>query len=56
LRTSETDLLERLPLASSEWSYAAVWNRNDAVTDNLNRATTLGSYTCVNDILAIASC
>ena len=37
--------------ASPTWSYDAAGNRNDAVTDNLNRATSLGSTTVTNDIL-----
>ncbi len=37
--------------ASPTWSYDAAGNRNDAVTDNLNRATSLGGITVTNDIL-----
>ena len=37
--------------ASPTWSYDAAGNRNDAVTDNLNRATSLGGTTVTNDIL-----
>ncbi len=37
--------------ASPTWSYDAAGNRNDAVTDNLNRPTSLGGTTVTNDIL-----
>ncbi len=37
--------------ATPTWSYDAAGNRNDAVTDNLNRATSLGGTTVTNDIL-----
>ena len=37
--------------ASPTWSYDAAGNRNDAVTDNLNRATSLGGTTVTHDIL-----
>jgi RHS repeat-associated protein len=37
--------------ANPTWSYDAAGNRNDAVTDNLNRSTSLGGTTVTNDIL-----
>ena len=37
--------------ANPTWSYDAAGNRNDAVTDNLNRATSIGGVTCTNDLL-----
>ncbi len=37
--------------ASPTWSYDAAGNRKDAVTDNLNRAISLGGSTVSNDIL-----
>ncbi len=39
------------PPASPTWSYDAAGNRNDAVTDNLNRATSLGGTAVTSDIL-----
>ena len=40
-----------LPNASASWSYDAAGNRNDAVCDNLNRATSLGGEAVTSDIL-----
>ena len=40
-----------LPNATASWSYDAAGNRNDASTDNLNRATTLGGVAVTNDVL-----
>ncbi len=37
--------------ASPTWSYDAAGNRNDSVTDNLNRATSIGGTTVTSDIL-----
>jgi RHS repeat-associated protein len=37
--------------ANPTWSYDAAGNRNDAVTDNLNRSTSLGGTTVTSDIL-----
>ncbi len=37
--------------ASPTWNYDAEGNRNDAVRDNLNRATSLGGSTVTSDIL-----
>jgi len=37
--------------ATPSWSYDAAGNRNDAVTDNLNRATSIGGVTCTSDML-----
>ncbi len=37
--------------ATQTWSYDAAGNRNDAVTDNLNRAISIGGVSCTNDLL-----
>ena len=37
--------------ATQTWNYDAAGNRNDAVTDNLNRATSIGGVSCSNDLL-----
>jgi len=37
--------------ATQSWSYDAAGNRNDAATDNLNRANLIGGVACTNDLL-----
>lgn len=45
------DYGDGLPNQTVTWSYDAAGNRNDAVTDNLNRATSLGGVAVTHDIL-----